>query len=162
MRKWKLLFVLAAFVLSAQAFAIQVSESLQAAFNKLYPSAEDVAWEQDGSGYYVADFFEDGFNVKVWFTPQEQWVMKQTDWETMNNVPGPVFNAFAAGEYSGGEVQNVVWVQFPQRQPVVAVVVGMANEPTEYQLIYSAEGELLNSEDVTDMDDTLGAATFLH
>lgn len=58
-----------------------------------------------------------GFDTKVWFDGQAQWVMQQTDWETMDEVPPAVYNAFAASEYSGGMVQNVTWVQFPNGSP---------------------------------------------
>ncbi len=81
---------------------------VQAALKKMYPTADDVAWSHDES-YYVADFLMNGFDTKVWFDGQAQWVMQQTDWETMDEAPPAVYNAFAASEYSGGMVQNVTW-----------------------------------------------------
>ena len=102
----------------------------------MYPTADGVAWSHDES-YYVADFLMNGFDTKVWFDGQAQWVMQQTDWETMDEVPPAVYNAFAASEYSGGMVQNVTWVQFPKWQSIVAVEVGMANLQTKYQILFT-------------------------
>lgn len=71
--------------------------------------------------------------------------MQQTDWETMDEVPPAVYNAFAASEYSGGMVQNVTWVQFPKWQSIVAVEVGMANLQTKYQILFTPTGEIIHS-----------------
>ena len=46
----------------------------------MYPSAKGIAWSQDEE-YYVADFMMNGFDTKVWFNTDAEWVMKQTDWE---------------------------------------------------------------------------------
>ena len=99
----------------------------------MYPSAKGIAWSQDEE-YYVADFMMNGFDTKVWFNTDAEWVMKQTDWETLDEVPAAVFNAFAASQFSDGVVQNVVWVQFPKWQPIVAIQVGRPNVQIKYQI----------------------------
>lgn len=87
--------------------------------------------------------------------------MKQTDWATMDEVPAAVYNAFAASEYSGGMVQNVTWVQFPEWQSIVAVEVGMANSQTKYQILFTPDGGIIRVRNVTYMYNILGASTFL-
>ena len=113
MSKLKFSFLVLMLMVSVSASADWAPADVQAALKKMYPTADDVAWSHDES-YYVADFLMNGFDTKVWFDGQAQWVMQQTDWETMDEVPPAVYNAFAASEYSGGMVQNVTWVQFPK------------------------------------------------
>lgn len=160
MNKLKFSFLILMFLTSLSASADYAPDSVQVALKKMYPTADDIAWSRD-EGYYVADFMMNGFDTKVWFDSDAQWVMKQTDWETMDEVPAAVFNAFAASQFSGGMVQNVIWVQFPKWQPIVAIVVGMANVQTKYQILFTPKGEILRDWNITYAYNTLGANTFL-
>lgn len=100
MSKLKFSFLVLMLMVSVSASADWAPADVQAALKKMYPTVDDVAWSHDES-YYVADFLMNGFDTKVWFDGQAQWVMQQTDWETMDEVPPAVYNAFAASEYSG-------------------------------------------------------------
>lgn len=156
----KLSVLLLMFLTSVAVFADYAPVNVQAALKKLYPQAQDIAWTQD-EAYYVADFMNNGFNTKVWFNAHAEWAMKQTDWETMDEVPAAVYNSFAASQYSGGMVQDVTLVQFPKKPSVVSVVVGMANTQTKYQLLFALDGELQDERDATYFNDLLGAEVFL-
>ena len=160
MIKLKFSFLILMLAASVSAFADWAPVNVQEALKKMYPAANDIAWSQDGS-YYVADFMRNGFDTRVWFGANAQWVMKQTDWATMDEVPAAVYNAFAASEYSGGMVQNVTWVQFPEWQSIVAVEVGMANSQTKYQILFTPDGGIIRVRNVTYMYNILGASTFL-
>lgn len=160
MNKLKFPLLLLMFFTSLSAFADYAPDSVQVALKKMYPTADGIAWSRD-EGYYVADFMMNGFDTKVWFNSDAEWVMKQTDWETMDEVPAAVFNAFAASQFSGGMVQNVIWVQFPKWQPIVAIVVGMANVQTKYQILFTPNGEILRDWNITYANNTLGANTFI-
>ena len=160
MSKLKFSFLVLMLMVSVSASADWAPADVQAALKKMYPTADDVAWSHDES-YYVADFLMNGFDTKVWFDGQAQWVMQQTDWAAMDEVPPAVYNAFAASEYSGGMVQNVTWVQFPKWQSIVAVEVGMANLQTKYQILFTPTGEIIRARNVTYTYNPLGAATFL-
>lgn len=120
MNKLKTSLLILMLLASISASAGYAPDSVQIALKKMYPTAAGIAWSQD-KAYYVADFVMNGFDTRVWFTPDAEWVMKQTDWETLDEVPAAVFNAFAASEFSDGVVQNVTWVQFPEWQPIVAI-----------------------------------------
>lgn len=160
MNKLKFSFLILMFITSLSAYADYAPDNVQVALKKMYPTADDIAWSRD-EGYYVADFMMNGFDTKVWLNSDAQWVMKQTDWETMDEVPAAVFNSFAASEYSDGEVQNVTWVQFPKWQSMVAVEIGMPNAQIKYQLLFTVNGDLIRARNVTYMYNILGATTFL-
>ena len=160
MNKLKISFLIWMLMVSVSVFADYAPANVQAALKKIYPTADDIAWSRD-EGYYEADFMMNGFDTKVWFNSEAQWVMKQTDWVTMDEVPPAVYNAFAASQYSGEMVQNVTWVQFPEWQAIVAVEVGMANLQTKYQILFTPNGEILRVRNVTYTYNPLGASTFL-
>ena len=72
-----------------------------------------------------------------------------------------MYNAFAASEYSDGMVQGVTLVQFPKREAVVSVIVGMANTQTKYQLLFTLDGGLEDERNATYFNNLLGAEVFL-
>ena len=160
MNKLKLSFLIPMLWASMSVFAGYAPDNVQAALKKMYPTAAGITWSQDKE-YYVADFIMNGFDTKVWFSPDAKWVMKQTDWETLDEVPAAVFNAFAASQFSDGVVQNVTWVQFPEWQPIVAIQVGKPNVQIKYQILFTPEGGILRQQNITCAYNTLGASTFL-
>ena len=158
MNKLKTSLLILMLLASISASAGYAPDSVQIALKKMYPTAAGIAWSQD-KAYYVADFVMNGFDTRV--TPDAEWVMKQTDWETLDEVPAAVFNAFAASEFSDGVVQNVTWVQFPEWQPIVAIQVGKPNMQMKYQILFTPKGEILRQQNITNAYNTLGASTFL-
>ena len=131
---------------------------VQDSLRSLYPKVKTIGWSTDAI-YYVATFQHNGFSTKVWFTSKGHWVMKQTDWQVMDEVPDAVYHTFTFGPYSTDEVLDVTYVEFPN-QPAL-IVVCIDNEDTEYQLFYRADGELINARNVTYRSNILGASTFL-
>ena len=161
MKELKILFLAAVCTASSAVFAIEVPQQVQAAFDKVCPDVADEAWSAD-EGYYVATFNQNQFETKLWFDGQGNWVMEQVDWETMSDAPAAIFNAFAAGQYSGNEVQDVVQIQYPQRETMVAVLVGTPNEESGYMLLYNENGELIEADAVSiSGSNCLGACNLL-
>ena len=75
-------------LLSVSAFAEgRLPANIQTAFQTLYPQATDVEWEQM-AGCYVAEFIADGQEIDVWFNKQAEWVMTETDVESLEKVTG--------------------------------------------------------------------------
>ena len=133
---------------------------VQDSLKNLYPQVGTVGWTTDGD-YYVAGFQDNGFDMKVWFDSKGHWVMKQTDWQVMDEVPEAVYHTFTFGPYSTDEVLDVTLVEFPEQKAQVVVHIGEDNAETEYQLFYLTDGELINARNVTNMGNILGANTFL-
>lgn len=133
---------------------------VQDSFKSLYPDVETVEWSTD-QGYYVAGFQHNGFNMKLWLNTKGNWVMRQTDWQVMDEAPEAVWHTFSFGPYSTDEVLDVTYVEFPQQKAEVVVHLGIDNAETEYQLFYLMDGELINARNVTNMINILGASTFL-
>ena len=133
---------------------------IQDSLKALYPSVKTIGWSTDRS-YYVAEFKHNGFDMKVWFDNKGRWVMKQTDWQVMDEAPDAVYHTFTFGPYSTDEVLDVTLVEFPKQQAQVVVQIGIDNADTEYQLFYLMDGELINARNVTNSSNILGASTFL-
>lgn len=160
MRRRYFVFLLFSCLFSASVLADWAPVVVQDSLKQRYPQAQDIAWSQDHE-YYVADFEHQGWDTRVWLDAEGRWVMTQTDWQTMDEAPAAVFNAFSAGTYANWQVQDVVWVEFPHWQPIVAIEVGDFNLPTKYQLLYTPDGRLIRARDVTNLYNVLGATTFL-
>lgn len=160
MNKLKSLLLGLMMLLTAQAQADQAPQAVQDSLKSLYPTVKTVGWSTD-DGYYVAGFQDNGFDMKVWFDAKGHWVMKQTDWQVMDEAPEAVWHSFSYGPYSTDEVLDVTYVEFPNQKAQVVVQTGIDNEDTNYQLFYLTDGELINARNVTDMSDILGANTFL-
>ena len=133
---------------------------VQDSLKSLYPSVQTVGWSTD-SNYYVAEFQHNGFNMKVWFDTKGKWIMKQTDWQVMDEVPTPVWHTFTFGPYSTDEVNDVTFVEFSHHPSQIVIFISIPNSLTQYQLFYTPEGTLINARNVTYMNDILGASTFL-
>ena len=133
---------------------------VQDSLKVLFPTVNTVSWSTD-QGYYVAGFRHNGFDMKVWFDTKGHWVMKQTDWQVMDEVPEAVWHTFSFGPYSTDEVLDVTLVEFPRQKAQVVIHLGIDNAETEYQLFYLMDGEMINARNVTNMSHILGASTFL-
>ena len=133
---------------------------IQDSLKSLYPQIETVAWSTDHS-YYVASFTNNDFYTKVWFDAKGHWVMKQTDWQTMDQVPMPVYHTFTFGPYSTDQIDDVTYVEFPHNPPQIVILISIPNALTQYQLFYTPQGTLINARNTTNMFHILNASTFL-
>lgn len=159
MKKLKLSILLLLSLFSAVAWAGYAPSAIQTAFKKMYPKVTYPAWSREGA-YYVADFTQNGFEMEVWFDGNANYTMTQTDWETLDNVPAGVYNAFSQGQYSNGQIEDVTLVNFPECAPVIVIEVEAYNEDMKVQLFYSQEGELLQTRNLGYLSDTLWPSLF--
>ena len=160
MDKFRLIFLSIMLQASVSISAGYAPALVQDSLKALYPSVDTVGWSND-NGYYIAGFQHNGFDMKVWFNSKGNWVMKQTDWQTMDQVPMPVYHTFTFGSYSTDQVDDVTLVEFPNDPSQIVILISPPNSLTQYQLFYSPEGELINARNATNLNDILGIATFL-
>lgn len=68
--------------------SINVPEPVVQALKQKYPSATGIEWEQKGA-YFVADCWLDGKESNIWFDPNANWLMTESEifW---NDVPEAV------------------------------------------------------------------------
>ena len=160
MDKFKITLLAAMTAICISASAGYAPTLVQDSLKRLYPHIETVGWSTDDY-FYVASFQNNGFNTKVWFDTHGHWVMKQIDWQTMGQVPMPVYHTFTFGNYSSDQVDDVTLVEFPNDPSQIVILISPPNSLTQYQLFYSPEGELINARNTTNMNDILGITTFL-
>lgn len=160
MDKFKITLLAAMTAICISASAGYAPTLVQDSLKRLYPHIETVGWSTDDY-FYVASFQNNGFNTKVWFDTHGHWVMKQIDWQTMDQVPMPVYHTFTFGNYSTDQVDDVTLVEFPNDPSQIVILISPPNSLTQYQLFYSPEGELINARNTTNMNDILGITTFL-
>ncbi|MBR5204435.1 MAG: PepSY-like domain-containing protein [Bacteroidaceae bacterium] len=160
MKLFKYILLFIGLQINLNTSAENVPTAIQDSLKALYPSVQTIGWNTD-QAYYVAGFRHNGFDMKVWFDTIGHWVMKQTDWQVMDEAPEAVWHTFTFGPYSTDEVLDVTLVEFPQKESQVVIHLGEDNAETEYQLFYLTDGELINARNVTNLTNILGANTFL-
>lgn len=130
--------------------SIKVPEALSQALTAKYPSASRVEWKQKGA-YYVAECYVDGHENDIWFNKQAEWQMTEMDirWD---NLPGTVQTTFSSSEYANWKVEDIDLLESPARPVEFVIEVEKGN--TEYQLFFSEEGNLMQTRDVTNKDDS--------
>lgn len=141
----------------------RVSPAVLAAFEALYPGAEQVRWEVKGD-YAVANFYWSGVraagvaaNRAAWFENGDgAWSMTETDIR-FDQLPEAVKRAFAEGEYADWRVDEVDMLD---RDGVeVIYVVEVERDGREMDLYYSADGVLVKS--VADAGDDYDYGDFI-
>ena len=160
MKKFKIHIATALFiVIPLLALAGYSPPKVQAALKKMYPTATDIAWSQNGN-YYVADFTINDFDTHVWLDTKGNWVMTLTDLETTDELSPEVYNAFAMGDYAAGQVEDVTQATFPKQPTVYVIKVGQQNMDIQYQLFYASDGTLLRTYNMGYTEGTLTPGTF--
>lgn len=160
MTKFKYILFILFLHANMNTFAGYAPTFVQDSLKVLYPSVNAIGWSTD-LNYYVASFQHNGFNMKVWLDSNGHWVMKQTDWQVMDEVPTSVWHTFTFGPYSTNEVNDVTFVEFSHHPSQIVILISIPNSLTQYQLFYTPKGTLINARNVTYMSNILGASTFL-
>ena len=85
----------------------RVDNVLVNALNKKYPTASRVEWEKNGS-YYVAEFYNNGEDLKVWFKKGGEWCMTERDMgRNLTEVPASIMDAMKTGKYAAWEIDDI-------------------------------------------------------
>lgn len=118
---------------------LQVSANLQEAFDTRYPNVSRVDWEQKGQ-FYEAEFVDNGYENKAWFTPDGAWVMTEYDLR-FTQLPQAVQDAFKAGAYASWKVDDVDKIE--KTDGSVTYVIEVESGEKEYELTYLEDGTLI-------------------
>lgn len=152
MRKFRLSLLTSLLLLMSVAVFAKghLPENVKTAFQKMYPKATDVEWEQM-AGCYVAEFIADNQEIDVWLSNDAEWVMTETDVESLEKVPAAVAEAFMSSTMAQMRLRDVRIITFPKRPTVIVMEVQQYNSDEEFQLFYAPNGRLLKSLDVTEL-----------
>lgn len=119
-----------------------VPAELSASFSDKYPQATRVEWEME-NGYYVAEFYENGWEKSAWFTSEGIWQLTETDMR-FADLPDAVQTAFRASTYATWEVEDVDMVERPEMEVVYVIEVELYDQ--EVDLFYTADGILVKDD----------------
>ena len=108
----------------------------------MYPQATRVEWEND-RGYYIADFYENGWERTAWFTPEGIWQLTETEIR-FTDLPDAVQTAFRASAYATWEIEDVDMVERPEMEVVYVIEVEQYDQ--EVDLFYTADGILVKDD----------------
>ena len=128
-----------------------VSPQALAAFEQLYPGAENVQWNVKGD-YAVATFYlapnraaASAANHSAWFENSGgAWSMTETDM-SYEELPQEVKTAFLSGEYKDWRVEEVDRLSRSGDVEQTVYVIEVEKDGRELDLFYSAQGDLLRT-----------------
>ena len=160
MRRIRILLIGSMLLIYNSVSAGWVPQVVQDSLKQMFPNLKSAAWSTDNN-YYVAGFEYNGFGTKIWLDSYGHWVMKQTDWQTLDQVPMPLYHTFTIGSYATDQIDDVIFIEFPHKQALIVILVQQPDIETKYQLFYTPKGELLEIRNSTGLVNPLGAAFFL-
>lgn len=84
-----------------------VPAEVKDSFKEMYPTAQWVEWDSYNS-YYIADFTLAGFDTEAWYSPDGQWAMTETDYDSnIYYLPMAMQDAFTDSQYATWQVDDV-------------------------------------------------------
>lgn len=132
---------------------ISVSDAIQNAFKAKFPSATNEKWEQK-SGYYVAEFRENGKEIDAWFTANAEWSMTETDLGTnLTLLPDAVQTTFNNSEYKTWRVEDIDFYERPDKSFYLIEVETTGQKGRK--LFYNPDGTLIKDVEDKENDDIL-------
>lgn len=138
-------------LISASVCAENTPEKVQETFKKMYPKVTTVEWMHK-SDYHIAGFVSDSHEMNAWFGNNAQWIMTETNVESLEDVPAPVVKAFMQTETPPIQIRYIKIITFPKMPAVVIIDIEEYNSDREIQLFYAPDGKLLQSLDVSGGD----------
>lgn len=120
---------------------IKVDRQLEDLFNEMYPSASGVKWEME-RGYYIADFWMNGYEAEACFDKQYKWIMTEFDIH-FNDLPEAVRNSYSSSEYSDWRIDDIDKFDYADSETEYLIEIEKGNR--ELNLVYAADGSLIKS-----------------
>lgn len=161
---WKFLFLFCSVVLLSSCDndddlpSSKVPETVKTVFDAMFPTVNRVEWEKK-SGYYVADFHDNGVEMDAWFNSDAVWCMTETDLRTnLNELPGLVQNAFQTSEYADWRVDDID--KFERPAGVFYLIEVEKSGQQDRDLFYDEDGTLLKNVVDTGKDEVLPSISF--
>ena len=151
---WKFLFLFCSVVMLSACDhdddlpSSKVPETVKSAFEAKFPAVVKAEWEKK-SGYYVAEFRDNGLDMEAWYDSDAIWCMTETDLHTdLNELPGLVKNAFETSEYMDWRVDDIDKYERPSG--VFYLIEVEKSGQQDRDLFYDEDGTLLK--DVVDKE----------
>ena len=98
-------------LISASVCAENTPEKVQETFKKMYPKVTTVEWMHK-SDYHIAGFVSDSHEMNAWFGNNAQWIMTETNVESLEDVPAPVAKAFMQTETPPIQIRYIKIITF--------------------------------------------------
>ncbi len=124
------------------------TKSVQKAFNKKFPNAQNVKWGMENAHEYEADFMNKGQQMSANFKTNGKWVETEQD-ISIKALPNKIKEAINH-DYPGVKLKDAahIWNQNGQRYEIDAEV-----KENNMEVVYSANGKLLSHSVTKDNDE---------
>lgn len=113
-------------------------------FEAKFPNASRAEWEKK-AGYIVAEFWQDGMDLDVWYNSNGEWLMTEYDLGVnLSALSQAVQDAFRAGQYGTWQVDDIDKYERPN--DVFYLIEVETKGQQDRDLYYSPDGALLKDE----------------
>lgn len=110
-------------------------------FDEMYPGATNIKWSSR-SGHEVIRFNSSNRELEAWFDHSGSWKLTETE-IPLTLLPSAVGKAFAQGDYSNWEIEDIDYVQRRDHDPIYVLEVELGEE--EFDLYYTSDGTLVKA-----------------
>lgn len=122
---------------------IKVPETVNSAFHKQFPEAQNIHWGMENAHEYEADFVFTGTRMSANFSPEGKWVETETT-ITASQLPKAVQRAIDT-DFNGYEIGAASRVDAPGGKTTYEVVIRKNKKSRE--VAFNSEGKQLKGED---------------
>ena len=135
-----------------------VPTAVMNSFEANFPNASRAEWEKK-SGYIVADFWQDGMDLNVWYNPNGEWLMTEYDLGlNLSALPQAVQDAFKGGQYATWHVDDIDKYERPN--DVFYLIEIETKGERDRDLFFASDGSLLKDEVDKENNDVVPNITF--
>ncbi len=130
-----------------------ITETTRSAFKAKYPNVSNEHWEVKRN-YHVAEFYENGREVDVWFSTDGVWQMTETDLgKNASLLPAAVQSALTSSTYGTWTIDDI---DFYERLNDSFYLVEVETKgQRDHDLFFAPDGSLLKAVEDIDNDDVL-------
>lgn len=109
-----------------------------------FPNASRTEWEKKGN-YVVADFWQDGMELTVWYASDGEWLMTEYDLGVnLSALPQTVQTALQNGQYGTWRVDDID--KFERSNDVFYLIDVETQGQQDRNLYFAPDGQLLKDE----------------
>jgi hypothetical protein len=104
-------------------FAGTPPSDVQKAFDKMYPGASKISWDQEKPSVWEAEFVSDGYKMEAKFSDKGMWIQTESDVK-VSNLPAAIKETIKT-KYTGWEAEEANKVESAKEGSMFEVTLKM-------------------------------------
>jgi hypothetical protein len=135
----RIIMMLSAIVLTANAFATEVPKAVKEAFTKKFPAANNIKWDKENAHEYEASFTINGSGFSANFSDTGTWVETESTVD-FNRLPEKVQQSFNTA-HKGAAIKAAAKIERATGDTMYEVEYKVGNKTKE--VLYNEDGAVI-------------------